>query len=102
MDSKVYQSNTKDIYFSHSAVSFEPLTYLISVPFFIYLKILPVKHPYLKQLKGFNLHHTHCIIFDQLLPTIAEYYKKEEAENLLKDNGLNDVKFINATTIAGR
>lgn len=81
------------------------LTYLISVPFFIYLKILPVKHPYLKQLKGFNLHHTHCIIFDQLLPTIAEYYKKEEAENLLKDNGLNDVKIYkcndNSWTVTG-
>lgn len=81
------------------------LTYLTSIPFFVYLKIFPLKHPYLKQLKDFDFNHVHCIIFDQLLPTVAKYYKKEEAENLLKDNGLDDVKVYrcndNSWTVIG-
>ena len=81
------------------------LTYLASVPFFIYLKIFPVKHPYMKHLKKFNFRHTHYIILDQLLPKIANYWKKEEAKKLLEGKGLENIQIYpcnnNSWTVIG-
>ncbi len=67
------------------------LTYLISIPFYVFLKIISVKSIYLQQLRAFRLWHVHSIIFDQLLPSIAIYYRKSEAEELLRSAGLMNV-----------
>jgi len=82
------------------------LTYFISVPFFIFIKIMPIKNSYLRQLKNFRFRHIHSIIFDQLLPQIARYYRKEEAKNLLADNtGLENIEIYscnnNSWTVIG-
>lgn len=66
-------------------------TYAISVPFYVFLKLAPIRNVYLAQLKHFRFWHVHSIIFDQLLPTIANYYRKDEAIALLSDAGLFDV-----------
>jgi len=55
------------------------LTYFITLPFFLFLRIVPLDHPYYRQLKTFRFWHLHSIIFDQLLPSIAHYYRREEA-----------------------
>jgi len=67
------------------------LTYFLSLPFWLFLKIFPQKSTYLKQLSLFSFYHLHSIIFDQLLPRTARYYKKEEAFRLLAEHDLKKV-----------
>lgn len=67
------------------------LTYAVSIPFYGFLYIVPTAHSYLRQLKTLHFSHVHSIIFDQLLPAIARYYRREEAETLLREAGLVDV-----------
>jgi SAM-dependent methyltransferase len=59
------------------------LTYGISVPFYIYLRLVHPKKLYFQQLRQFRFFHLHSILFDQLLPTIARYYSREQARKLL-------------------
>lgn len=61
------------------------LTYLASIPLYFYLKIFKPKKEYLKQISRFSFRHLHSIIFDQLLPAIANYYSKEQAMDLLSE-----------------
>ncbi len=58
------------------------LTYFVSVPFYIYLKLFHQKSEYLKLLKTFSFFHFHAIAFDQIIPQIANYWNKEELEEL--------------------
>ena len=59
----------------------------------------------LRQLKEFKLWHIHSICFDQLLPRIANYYRKDEARKLLVDVGLQNVEIYqcngNSWTVIG-
>ena len=59
------------------------LTYFISVPLYVLLRLVPPQREYFKQLKTFSLSHLHSILFDQLLPPIARYYSRAEAVALL-------------------
>ena len=47
---------------------------------------------YLKLLKTFSFAHLHHIVFDQMLPRISNYWRKDEAIALLTQAGLEDVK----------
>ncbi len=68
------------------------LTYFLSLPFWLFLKLwAKKKSSYLKQISKFNFSHFHSIVFDQLLPAIANYYKKEEACRLLAKHNLKKV-----------
>lgn len=82
------------------------LTYFISVPFFAFVKLIPTKNSYLAQLKKFKFKHVHSIIFDQLLPQIANYWTQEEAKSLLLSANLKDVEIHNCNnnswTVMGR
>lgn len=49
-----------------------------------YVKIFPQRHPYHALLKPAPFWHLHSILFDQLLPEIAFYWKKEEAVGLFE------------------
>ena len=62
------------------------LAYILTLPFWLFLKVGEQKSPYLKQLSRFGFAHVHSIIFDQLLPSIARYYKKDEAYQLLSED----------------
>lgn len=69
------------------------ISYKFSIPLWIYLKLFPQKSPYMKQIKKFKFYHLHSIVFDQLLPKIARYYTKEEAELLLEQHSsIKDVQ----------
>lgn len=59
------------------------LSYVASVPLYAYVKLASPKSSYLKQLKTFSFKHTHSIVFDQLIPEVANYWKKDEAYALL-------------------
>ena len=82
------------------------LAYFMSVPFFVYLRALRQKHPYFNQLSKFRFWHLHSIVFDQLIPRIANYWKKDEALNLLENKALKDLKIFrvnnNSWTVIGR
>lgn len=68
------------------------LAYGLSVPLYLYLHLGRYNSEYLNQLANFKFWHIHSIVFDQLLPKIANYYTKKEAIDLLKKAGLKRVK----------
>jgi len=61
------------------------LTYCISLPFYVYLHVAHPKKPYFRQISSFSFSHLHSILFDQLLPDVANYYTKKEARDLLSE-----------------
>jgi len=71
----------------------------------VYL-LLPQRKPYLKLLKQMSFRHLESIAFDQLLPTIANYWRKEEVESLVKGLPVNieSIQHTNAMswTITGK
>lgn len=58
------------------------LSYLCSIPLWLFVNIYRGGNKYLKQLAGFKFWHIHSIVFDQLIPEVANYWKKEEVEKL--------------------
>jgi SAM-dependent methyltransferase len=70
----------------------DKLTYFVSIPLYLFVKIFPVRNEYLKQLKTFNFKHIHSIVFDQLLPEIANYWKKEEVFSLMNKANLKNIQ----------
>ncbi|RJQ36794.1 class I SAM-dependent methyltransferase [Candidatus Parcubacteria bacterium] len=82
------------------------LTYGCSAPLYVFLRVWPVKHPYLRQIRNFRFSHLHSIAFDQLLPAIARYYRRSEAEELLRQAGLEHVSVVhvngNSWAVDGR
>jgi len=49
---------------------------------------------YFKLLRRLTFRHLRAIVFDHLIPHIAKYYRKEEAEQLLRDAGLEGVQAV--------
>ncbi len=60
------------------------LTYGCSIPLWLMVKLFRGPTPYLRQLSTFKFWHVHSIVFDQLIPTVANYWKKEEVRALLE------------------
>jgi len=67
------------------------LAYGASLPLYFFTRLIPQKSPYLKQISQFKFNHLHSIVFDQLLPEVANYYKKEEARQLLAEHQLKNI-----------
>ena len=82
------------------------ISYLLTMPLYSYVKILKPKSKYLQQLSEFKFWHINNIVFDQLIPKIANYWKKEEALELFENQGLKDIKIYrvndNSWTVIGR
>ncbi|MCG8547987.1 MAG: class I SAM-dependent methyltransferase [Alphaproteobacteria bacterium] len=47
---------------------------------------------YFRLLRNFSYRHLHHILFDQMLPKIAHYWRRDQVERLMTDAGLHDVK----------
>ncbi|MFA6308031.1 MAG: class I SAM-dependent methyltransferase [Patescibacteria group bacterium] len=67
------------------------LSYLCSIPLYIFIKMFKNTNGYLKQISNFKFWHVHSIVFDQLIPDIANYWKKTEVEELFLNLGLKSV-----------
>lgn len=67
------------------------MSYFCSVPLWAFVKIFKGPSVYFKQLSTFDFWHIHSIVFDQLIPVIANYWSKAEIENLFSDLELNDI-----------
>ena len=61
------------------------LTRPLSFLWWSYIKIFPQRHPYHALLKSAPFWHIHSILFDQLLPEIANYWTRIEAVALFDD-----------------
>ncbi len=72
------------------------LSYFCSVPLYMFVKLFKGPTPYLKQLSMFDLWHINSIVFDQLIPDIAHYWKKDEVLSLVQDLPLTKVS-VNST-----
>lgn len=59
------------------------IAYFFSIPLWLYIHIIPQRSEYLKLIRKFRFDHMHSIVFDQLIPKIANYWKKEEVEDLV-------------------
>ena len=68
------------------------LAYAFSLPLYVYVRLVPQSKPYLRQLSEFTFRHIHSIVFDQLIPRIAHYWKREEALELFNGQGLKDIE----------
>lgn len=76
------------------------ISYFFSIPLYFYLKLFPHKNSYFKQLSGFSFWHISHIIFDQLLPRIANYWKKEEVLSLFENQGLEDIRIFKVNNMS--
>jgi len=82
------------------------LSYFISIPLWFLVKIFKGPGLYLGQLSNFKFWHIHSIVFDQLIPKVANYWTKQEVLNLFKDfNNLKNIEIYsvnnNSWTILG-
>lgn len=70
------------------------LSYFVSIPLFLFTRIFKGPSPYFRQISGFSLRHINSIVFDQLIPRVANYWSNQEVGNLFSDLGLRDLKII--------
>lgn len=68
------------------------LAHLVSVPLFLLFKLPLLRSPYVTQVRRFPFAHLHKIVFDQLLPEIAHYYRRAEVEQLFAGLGVSRVE----------
>ncbi len=68
------------------------LAYGCSIPLWLIIKIFRGPTPYLRQLSKFKFWHVHSIVFDQLIPTVANYWKKEEVLFLLEQLPIKNIQ----------
>jgi hypothetical protein len=67
------------------------LSYFCSIPLYILVRFFKGSSGYLGQISNFKFWHLHSIVFDQLIPDVANYWKKSEVEDLFKQLGLSNL-----------
>ena len=70
----------------------ESLTLPFSALFFLYARLWPHRHPYLRLLRRARFWHVHSILFDQLLPEVSHYWSREEALTLFDGLPVRDIE----------
>lgn len=67
------------------------LSYFCSIPLYTFVKIFKGPSGYLKQISSFKFKHIHSIVFDQLIPEVANYWPKSEINEIFsKVKGIKD------------
>ncbi|SIR20275.1 class I SAM-dependent methyltransferase [Bosea sp. TND4EK4] len=69
---------------------------------FLRMGLTPIK--YFGLLRGFTFSHLRSIVFDQMLPKIANYWRKDEVEALMREAGLERIQlaWVNEMSWAAR
>ena len=70
------------------------LAYFCSIPLFLFVKIFRGPSGYLKQISTFDLWHIHSIVFDQLIPDVAHYWKKDQVFALTEGLSLSHISVM--------
>jgi len=68
------------------------ISYIPTILLYIYIRLGITKLEYFKLLKKLSFTQIQQIVFDQMLPKTAKYYKKNEALKLLNHKDLHDYK----------
>ena len=63
-----------------------------TIGLWLFLRMGIGKISYFQLLRTFSFKHLRSIVFDQMLPQIANYWKKEEVIQLMEDAGLKNIK----------
>jgi hypothetical protein len=66
----------------------------------IFLRIGLGRIAYFKLLRTFSFTHLRSIVFDQMLPHIAHYWRRGEVEALMKAAGLNDIQLVHVNDMS--
>jgi SAM-dependent methyltransferase len=74
--------------------------YLPAVTLYVLLRLGFTPLEYLRMLKSFSFDHLHHIVFDQMLPRTARYYREDEAVRLLEQAGLADVEAFHINEVS--
>lgn len=81
-----------------------PITHFLSifptVILYILLKVGLGKIKYFNLIRKFSFRHLRSIIFDQMLPHIANYWTKGEVYNLMKLTGLINIKIASVNNMS--
>ncbi len=67
------------------------LSYGASIPLYLYIKIFKGPTPYFAQLATFKFKHVHSIVFDQLIPEVANYWSHDEVRKLVESFPLTQI-----------
>lgn len=67
------------------------LSYFCSIPLFVAIRLNLLSGPYYKQIAKFDFWHIHAMVFDQLIPRVANYWKREEVLDLVEGLPLTGV-----------
>lgn len=68
---------------------------LFALGIYLILKIYPTKSMYWSRAKKMKLYVLEQIVIDQLIPKIANYYRKNELQTLYENINFKDLKIIN-------
>ena len=68
------------------------LAFLPAAALWLLLRTKIMKLEYFRLLSTFPFRHLHHIVFDQMLPKIANYWRKDEVYQLMADQGLVDIQ----------
>lgn len=67
------------------------LAYIFSLPLYLLIKLNILRGPYYRQLATFDFWHVQSIVFDQLIPSVANYWREEEVRDLTEGLALSQV-----------
>lgn len=83
----------RKLFFGRMPVRFvRILAYIPTAALWILLRTGIMKLEYFRLLSTFSFRHLHHIVFDQMLPKIANYWRKDEVESLMAEQGLTDIR----------
>jgi len=77
------------------------LAYFFSVPWWLFMKIFKGPSSYFKQMSGFPFWFVHLVVFDQLIPEIANYWTKREVQELVTGIGLREFEIYRPSNASG-
>ena len=73
-----------------------PIVYALSLPatilLWLFLKTGLGRTEYMRLIRTFSFRHLRAIVYDHMIPEIANYYTKEKAVQLLENANLDDVQ----------
>jgi SAM-dependent methyltransferase len=73
-----------------------PVVHALSAPatalLWLYLKVGLGSSQYLRLIRHFSFSHLRAIVYDHMIPVIANYYTRDEAIGLLADAGMENIR----------
>jgi len=95
IDERSLAGPSRQLLFSRLPISWVHMISIIPAAIlWVMLRIGLNQIAYFRLLRTFSFEHVRSIVFDQMLPRIANYWTKSEVELLMRDAGLKDVELV--------